>query len=237
MIELKHVTKKYKKLLALIDFSYIFTNGNAYGILGINGAGKSTLINCITKNISFQGELNYIDLNIWDIGYVPQELAIYPELSVMDNMLFFASVYKMNEKEAKDRSLKLIEKVGLNEKTFVKASNLSGGMKRKLNLITGLIHNPKLLICDEVCVGIDPISRREILEYLQELKNNGLNIIYTSHYLDEVEYLCDKIIFLDKGKLILEGKTQMLIENITDDQNKKSDLSDVFMKVLRKDGE
>ena len=84
------------------------------------------------------------------------------------------------------------------------AKDLSGGMKRKLNLITALVHNPKLLICDEVCVGIDPISRNEILEYLKELRNEGLNIIYTSHYLDEIEFLCNKIIFLDKGKLILE---------------------------------
>ncbi|MDY6037686.1 MAG: ABC transporter ATP-binding protein [Eubacterium sp.] len=237
MIELKNISKKYKKLLALADFSYDFAPGNVYGILGINGAGKSTLINCITKNVSFDGELNYVDLSIWDIGYVPQELAIYPELSVMDNMLFFASVYKIDKNEAKKRSLKLIEKVGLKEKISTRASNLSGGMKRKLNLITGLVHNPKLLICDEVCVGIDPISRKEILEYLKELKSNGLSIIYTSHYLDEVEYLCDRIVFLDKGKLILEGETEALIEEISYAEDKKADLSDVFVKVLRKDGE
>lgn len=237
MMELKHVTKKYKKSLALIDFSYHFENGNAYGILGVNGAGKSTLINCIIKNVSFDGELNYTDLSIWDIGYVPQELAIYPELSVMDNMLFFASVYKVDKGEARERSVALIEKAGLKEKISTKASKLSGGMKRKLNLITGLVHDPKLLICDEVCVGIDPISRKEILEYLKELKNGGLNIIYTSHYLDEVEYLCDRIVFLDKGKLVLEGATKKLIGEMSDAENKEADLSDVFVKVLRKDGE
>ena len=155
----------------------------------------------------------------------------------MDNMLFFASVYKMDKKEAKDRSITLIEKVGLKEKISTKASDLSGGMKRKLNLITGLIHNPKLLICDEVCVGIDPISRKEILGYLKGLRNNGLNIIYTSHYLDEVEYLCDRIVFLDKGKLVLEGETEKLIKEISDAEDKKADLSDVFVKVLRKEGE
>lgn len=237
MIELKHITKRYKKFLALIDFSYDFENGNAYGILGVNGAGKSTLINCITQNVLFDGELNYIDLSIWDIGYVPQELAIYPELSVMDNMLFFASIAKMDKRIAKERSIALIEKVGLKEKISIKASDLSGGMKRKLNLITGLIHNPKLLICDEVCVGIDPISRKEILEYLKELKNNGLNIIYTSHYLDEVEYLCDKIVFLDRGSLVLEGETDKLIKEISNAEDKEMNLSDIFVKVLRKDGE
>lgn len=90
MIELKNITKRYKEVFALTDFSYKFEDGNVYGILGVNGAGKSTLINCITKNLTFLGELKYYDLSIWDIGYVPQELAIYPELSVMDNMLFFA---------------------------------------------------------------------------------------------------------------------------------------------------
>ncbi|UTC64006.1 ABC transporter ATP-binding protein [Treponema sp. OMZ 788] len=233
MIELKQVTKRYKKFLALTDFSYSFENENAYGILGINGAGKSTLINCITKNISFQGDLKFADLSIWEIGYVPQELAIYPELSVLDNLLFFASTYKMDKKYAKERSLELIEKAGLKEKISTMAKDLSGGMKRKLNLITALVHNPKLLICDEVCVGIDPISRQEILEYLKELKNEGLNIIYTSHYLDEVEFLCNKIIFLDKGTLILEGDTKALIDKMSEVSREKSNLSDLFMQVLR----
>lgn len=237
MIELKHITKKYKKLLALIDFTYSFENGKTYGILGVNGAGKSTLINCITQNVSFDGELNYIDLSIWDIGYVPQELAIYPELSVLDNMLFFASLYKINKHDAIKRSIQLIETVGLKEKTNVKVTDLSGGMKRKLNLITALVHQPKLLICDEVCVGIDPISRLEILEYLNSLKNDQLSIIYTSHYLDEVEYLCDKIVFLDKGEIVLEGEKNKLIESMSESKNSKAHLSDIFVKVLRKDGE
>lgn len=237
MIELRHVTKRYKKLLALIDFSYDFEHGRAYGILGVNGAGKSTLIHCLTQNAAYEGTLNYVDLDIRHIGYVPQELAIYPELSVMDNMLFFASLYKMNQKEAKDRSMELIEAAGLKEKIAVKAGKLSGGMKRKLNLITGLIHSPRLLICDEVCVGIDPISRKEILGYLKDVKDRGLNIIYTSHYLDEVEYLCDKILFLDKGRLVLAGETQKLISDISAEENKTADLSDVFVKILRRDGE
>ena len=96
------------------------------------------------------------------------------------------------------------------------AKDLSGGMKIKLNLITVLVHNQKLLICDEVCVGIDMISRNEILEYLKELKNGGLNIIYTSHYFDEIEFLCNKIIFFDKGKLILEGDTKALIDKMSE---------------------
>ena len=233
MIELKQVTKRYKKFLALADFSYRFLNGSAYGILGVNGAGKSTLINCITKNISFQGDLKFVDLSIWEIGYVPQDLAIYPELSVLDNLLFFASTYKMDKKYAGERSMELIEKVGLKEKISTPAKDLSGGMKRKLNLITASVHNPKLLICDEVCVGIDPISRNDILEYLKELKNEGLNIIYTSHYLDEVEFLCNKIIFLDKGKLILEGDTKELIDKMSEVSREKSNLSDLFMQVLR----
>lgn len=236
MIELKNVTKKYKNLVALDDFSYTFLENTVYGILGVNGAGKSTLINCITRNISFVGEIN-CDFNLSNIGYVPQELAIYPELSVMDNMLFFASINKISKTEARENSLKLIDTVGLTDKSDKKASCLSGGMKRKLNLITALIHNPKLLICDEVCVGIDPISRMEILQYLKKLKDEGLSIIYTSHYLDEVEFLCDNIIFLDKGKIAKEGETKKLIDEISKKEHKESNLSDLFVKILRKDGE
>lgn len=236
MVELKNVTKKYKELIALKDFSYTFLENSVYGILGVNGAGKSTLINCITRNVSFSGEIN-CDFDISNIGYVPQELAIYPELSVIDNMLFFASINKMSKLEAKEHSLKLINRVGLSDKINEKASFLSGGMKRKLNLITGLVHNPKVLICDEVCVGIDPISRMEILQYLKMLKSEGLSIIYTSHYLDEVEFLCEKIIFLDKGKIVKEGDTKKLIEEISLKEHRESNLSDLFIKVLRKDGE
>lgn len=121
----------------------------------------------------------------------------------------------------------------MKEKISTIAKDLSEGMKRKLNLITALVHNPKLLICDEVCVGIDPISRNEILEYLKELKNESLNIIYTLHYLDEIEFLCNKIIFLDKGKLIPEGDTKELIDKMSEAKHEKSNLSDLFMQVLR----
>ena len=121
----------------------------------------------------------------------------------------------------------------MKEKISTIAKDLSEGMKRKLNLITALVHNPKMLICDEVCVGIDPISRNEILEYLKELKNESLNIIYTLHYLDEIEFLCNKIIFLDKGKLIPEGDTKELIDKMSEAKHEKSNLSDLFMQVLR----
>ena len=232
MIELNHVSKHYKDVKALNDFSYCFKNNAVYGILGLNGAGKSTLIHCITNNIFYDGEIEFEDLTIHEIGYVPQELAIYPELSVLDNMLFFASMNKIEKKEAMERSLVLIETVGLSEKKNEKASTLSGGMKRKLNLITGLVHQPKLLICDEVCVGIDPISRMEILEYLKKLKENGLNVIYTSHYLEEVEFLCDHIVFLNQGKLVLVGETKQLIQELSIQEEKETSLKDLFIKVL-----
>ncbi|QSI05205.1 ABC transporter ATP-binding protein [Treponema pedis] len=234
MIQLEHISKSYKKIPALSDLSYTFEQNNAYGILGINGAGKSTLIGCLTGNLSHSGTIRYEGINLNQIGYVPQELAIYPELSVLDNLLFFASVFKVPKEQAKSRATGLIERTGLQDKTYEKVKNLSGGMKRKLNLITGLIHNPKLLICDEVCVGIDPISRQEILEYLKELQLNGMSIIYTSHYLDEIEFLCGKILFLHQGKLILEGITSELVKTISGKD--KPDLSDLFIQVIRKDG-
>lgn len=234
MIHLKNVSKSYKKKIALENFSYDFKENIAYGVLGINGAGKSTLINCITKNISYKGNIDYEDLSRWEIGYVPQELAIYKELSVKENLEFFASAYRLERKEAKKRSEELIKRVGLWDKKDALPKDLSGGMKRKLNLITGLVHNPRFLICDEVCVGIDIISRKEILEYLKELLDSGLTMIYTSHYLDEIEYLCDRIIFLNQGKLILEGDKSELVKTICD---KGSNLSDLFLKVLREESE
>ncbi|MDO5718998.1 MAG: ABC transporter ATP-binding protein [Tissierellia bacterium] len=235
MISLKNVSKSYKKNLALVNFSYDFTCNSGYGILGVNGAGKSTLIGCITKNLSYTGEIDYEDLKMTDIGYVPQELAIYPDLSVIDNLNFFASVYKLDRERANKMANELMQRVDLIDKKDELTRNLSGGMKRKLNLITGLIHEPKLLICDEVCVGIDPISRMEILEYIKELIDSGITVLYTSHYLDEVEFLCDKILFINEGRLILEGDKGDLIERIG--QKKESNLSDIYMKLLRKDGE
>ncbi|MDY6063145.1 MAG: ABC transporter ATP-binding protein, partial [Erysipelotrichaceae bacterium] len=203
-------------------------------VVGI--VGKSKSLDFPTMLIFWSLVRNSVVLAVYLLFSVACFLTVH-EHSVMDNMLFFASIAKMDKRIAKERSIALIEKVGLKEKISTKASDLSGGMKRKLNLITGLIHNPKLLICDEVCVGIDPISRKEILEYLKELKNNGLNIIYTSHYLDEVEYLCDKIVFLDRGSLVLEGETDKLIKEISNAEDKEMNLSDIFVKVLRKDGE
>ncbi len=235
MIKLKNVSKSYGKKLALSNFSYDFGGEKGYGILGVNGAGKSTLIGCITSNLSYLGDIEYVGLSKHDIGYVPQELAIYPELSVMDNLLFFASIHKMDKYVAKKRAKELIERTGLKEKADELAKNLSGGMKRKLNLITGLIHEPKYLICDEVCVGIDPISRRDILDYIKELQNNDLVVIYTSHYLDEIEFLCDKIIFLNEGSLLLEGSTIEISKEIAGKED--ADLSEIFEKLLRKDGE
>ncbi|MGY3723816.1 ABC-2 type transport system ATP-binding protein [Granulicatella balaenopterae] len=235
MIRLTNVSKSYGKKLALSNFSYEFKDQKGYGILGINGAGKSTLIGCITNNLSYVGTIEYLGLTKYDIGYVPQELAIYPELSVLDNLMFFAAIHKMDQASAKKKALELIERTGLQDKTNDLAKNLSGGMKRKLNLITGLIHGPKYLICDEVCVGIDPISRRDILEYIKELQDEGLVVIYTSHYLDEIEFLCDKIIFVNEGHLLLEGSTAEISKEIVGKED--AGLSEIFEKLLRKDGE
>lgn len=237
MISLQNVTKRYQNVLALDQVSYTFEDGKAYGILGVNGAGKSTLIHCLTHNVSFEGEIQYDGQEISNLGYVPQELAIYPELSVMDNLLFFASLYKMNPRSAKKRAMTLVERVGLGAKVSTKVKDLSGGMKRKLNVITGLIHHPQWLVCDEVCVGIDPISRQDILDYLQEIKEEGIQIFYTSHYLDEVEYLCDHLLFLDEGKIVLAGETRTLIQDMAEVEKKKVHLADLFVHVLRKEGD
>lgn len=235
MIQLQNVTKKYKKNTALYPFTFQFNPGQGYGILGMNGAGKSTLIGCITGNLKYEGNISFSELSLHEIGYVPQELAIYPELSVMENLLFFGALFGLPKSVAKKRAHALMNKVGLADKEKEKAKNLSGGMKRKLNVITGLIHQPRYLICDEVCVGIDPISRQEILAYLKELVHQGLGLIYTSHYLDEVEFLCEDILFLHEGKIELQGKKSEISKIIGN--GKENNLHDIFIHVIRKEGE
>ncbi|MDO5695836.1 MAG: ABC transporter ATP-binding protein [Eubacteriales bacterium] len=231
-IKCMSVTKHYGKLTALRDFSFTFQSGGTYGILGINGAGKSTLIGCLTGNLKYEGEIVIDGAGRHGIGYVPQSLALYPELSVMENLLFFARIHRIPKKSAVERATSLMARTGLTEKADTAVRDLSGGMQRKLNLITALVHNPEVLICDEVCIGIDPPSRKEILTYLKQLADEGMTILYTSHYLDEVAFLCDDIVFLHEGRIVKQGPTRTLTASV---EKGEGDLADVFEQVLREE--
>ncbi len=225
IITITDLTKRYKDLTAVNSLSLSVKKGDIHGILGPNGAGKSTLISCIVGlNEADTGSITYENESIlkkWsrNIGYVPQELAIYPELSAYENIKFFASLYGLKGRvlEAKvDESLSF---VGLSDVKKKKAATFSGGMKRRLNLACAVTHSPKLIIMDEPTVGIDPQSRNRILENVRRLNEQGVTVIYTTHYMEEVESICNSITVMDHGNIIAHGSKEKIMSMAGNDIN------------------
>ena len=214
MLEVKNVLKRYDDLVALDNLSLDIKKGEVYGLLGPNGSGKTTLINCILSLSKFEkGDIKIFDqpmsVDRYDlkakIGYVPQEIAVFDELSVYDNIDFFCGLYIQDKATRKQYVEEAIEFVGLNDFRKFVPKKLSGGLKRRLNLACGLAHKPELLILDEPTVAVDPQSRNAILEEIMDLNKKGMTVIYTSHYMDEVEQICTRISIIDKGKLLATG--------------------------------
>ncbi len=214
MLEVKNVLKRYDDLVALDNLSLDIKKGEVFGLLGPNGSGKTTLINCILSLSKFEkGDIKIFDQPMsadrYDlkakIGYVPQEIAVFDELSVYDNIDFFCGLYIQDRATRKQYVEDAIEFVGLNDFRKFVPKKLSGGLKRRLNLACGLAHKPELLILDEPTVAVDPQSRNAILEGIMDLNNKGMTVIYTSHYMDEVEQICTRISIIDMGKLLATG--------------------------------
>jgi len=214
MLEVKNVLKRYDDLVALDNLSLDIKKGEVFGLLGPNGSGKTTLINCILSLSKFEkGDIKIfaqpMSADRYDlkakIGYVPQEIAVFDELSVYDNIDFFCGLYIQDRATRKQYVEDAIEFVGLNDFRKFVPKKLSGGLKRRLNLACGLAHKPELLILDEPTVAVDPQSRNAILEGIMDLNNKGMTVIYTSHYMDEVEQICTRISIIDKGKLLATG--------------------------------
>ncbi|EFM64053.1 ABC transporter, ATP-binding protein [Peptostreptococcus stomatis DSM 17678] len=214
MLEVKNVLKRYDDLVALDNLSLDIKKGEVFGLLGPNGSGKTTLINCILSLSKFEkGDIKIFDQPMSadryglkaKIGYVPQEIAVFDELSVYDNIDFFCGLYIQDRATRKQYVEDAIEFVGLNDFRKFVPKKLSGGLKRRLNLACGLAHKPELLILDEPTVAVDPQSRNAILEGIMDLNNKGMTVIYTSHYMDEVEQICTRISIIDKGKLLATG--------------------------------
>ena len=214
MLEVKNVLKRYDDLVALDNLSLDIKKGEVFGLLGPNGSGKTTLINCILSLSKFEkGDIKIFDQPMsadrYDlkakIGYVPQEIAVFDELSVYDNIDFFCGLYIQDRATRKQYVEEAIEFVGLNDFRKFVPKKLSGGLKRRLNLACGLAHKPELLILDEPTVAVDPQSRNAILEGIMDLNKKGMTVIYTSHYMDEVEQICTRISIIDKGKLLATG--------------------------------
>lgn len=214
MLEVKNVLKRFDDLVAIDNLSMDINKGEIYGLLGPNGSGKTTLINCILSLCEFEkGQIKVFDENMsatrYDlkskIGYVPQEIAVFDELTVYENIDFFCGLYIQDKDIRKEYVEEAIEFVGLNDFRKYVPKKLSGGLKRRLNLACGLVHKPELLILDEPTVAVDPQSRNSILEGIVDLNKKGTTIIYTSHYMDEVEQICTKISIIDKGRLLATG--------------------------------
>ncbi|MBU2649676.1 MAG: ABC transporter ATP-binding protein [Bacteroidetes bacterium] len=219
MISIKNIEKAYNERKALYDFSLEISKGEFFGILGPNGAGKTTLIQLITGIlIPDNGKIFVNGASVSSdkrtiasqIGVVPQDIALYNSLTALQNLLFWGGFYSVNKTRLKSRAYELLEKVGLLERANSRVGTFSGGMKRRINLAVALMHNPAILIMDEPTVGIDPQSRNLIHNLLNEIHTRGCTILYTSHYLDEFEKLCDKIAIMDKGVLVAEGNIDEL---------------------------
>ena len=222
ILQVKDLKKYYKESKAVDGLSFNLYKGEILGFLGPNGAGKSTTINILSTILKHdEGEIKFFGTDIKDnkkwiksnLGIVPQELAIFEEISAYKNVEFFTSLYGLSGENLKNAVLEALKMVGLEDKKDSKPITFSGGMKRRLNIACAIAHNPKILILDEPTVGIDPQSRNHILESIRKLRDNGTTIIYTTHYMEEVEEIADRVVIMDSGTKIAEGTIPELMES------------------------
>ena len=221
----KDLTKKFKNIEAVKNVTFSVEKGEAYGLLGPNGAGKTTTIQMITGLFppsSGQISIGGIDMiqtpkKAQDlIGIVPQEIALYQNMSARENLKFWGRMYGLSGQLLKNRVDEALELIGLTARAKDKVVTFSGGMKRRVNIAAAILHRPDLLIMDEPTVGIDPQSRTHILDTVRRLNVEGMTVIYTSHYMEEVEYLCERIGIMDHGQFIAQGTISELRESIGD---------------------
>lgn len=223
MVTVQSLVKSFGDLKAVDGVSFTVQTGSCFGLLGPNGAGKSTSISMIVGTLkpdagsveidgkSIKGDTDPLRQKI---GYVPQELALFEDLDSFQNLSFFGSLYNLSKTDIETRSREVLAIVGLLDRAKEPIKNFSGGMKRRLNIGIALIHRPELLILDEPTVGVDPQSRNAIFDVLEKLKSEGMTLIYTSHYMEEVERMCDQIAIVDHGKVIVAGTLEELLSTL-----------------------
>lgn len=219
IIEIKNLTKKYKELTAVNNISFEVYKGEILGLLGPNGSGKSTTINCILSLLKYDdGKIKIFNKEMTEssydikskIGVIFQDVAVFDELTVYENIDYFCGLYIDDKKTRKQYVEEALELVGLKDFTKFYPKQLSGGLLRRLNIACGIAHKPEIIFLDEPTVAVDPQSRNNILDGIKKLRDNGATIIYTTHYMEEVEILCDRIIILDKGEIIATGTSDEL---------------------------
>ncbi len=221
IVSVKNLVKRYDSVLALDHFDLEINQGEVFGLLGPNGSGKTTAINCILQLLTY--EKGQIDLfgrpmtaTSYDlkrrIGVVPQNVAVFDELTVYENIDYFCSLYVKESSKRKPLVEEAIAFVGLEEQVGMRPKKLSGGLVRRLNIACGIAHKPELIFFDEPTVAVDPQSRASILQGIKEMTRRGSTIIYTSHYMEEVEEICTRIMIMDKGRTLACGTNEQLKE-------------------------
>ena len=225
ILEVSHLEKSYHENKAVNNLSFHICEGEILGLLGPNGAGKSTTISILSTLLKNDaGSISIFGLPLHShtnqikakLGIVPQEIAIYEDISAYKNVAFFASLYGVKKQDLDQKVMDALAFVGLENNKDNKPKTFSGGMKRRLNIACAIAHKPELLILDEPTVGIDPQSRNHILTSLKRLRDMGTTIIYTTHYMEEVAEIADRIIIIDKGTKIAEGTLKELLEEYKD---------------------
>lgn len=219
IIEVQNLTKKYGRLIALDNLDFSIYKGEIFGLLGPNGAGKSTFISILTTILRpTSGDLTVCNFSVCKepdkikkiIGYVPQDIALYPMLSGMDNLKFWAGVYGLKGHTKKSRIEETLSIVRLEDRAKDRVETYSGGMKRRLNIAVALLHHPEILVMDEPTAGVDVKSRKLIFDAVRQLKADNRTVIFTSHYMDEMETACDRMAVLNAGKLEAIGTAEEL---------------------------
>lgn len=236
IIQISQLSKKYKnaEMYSLNDFTLSIKEGQIFGLLGPNGAGKTTLISMLCGLVKpTSGSFTIVKMTYAEnaneikkiIGVVPQEYALYPTLTARENLIYFGSMYGLKGADLKEKVVESLDFLGLLKFADKRIETFSGGMKRRVNLIAGILHSPKVLFLDEPTVGVDVQSKNAIIDYLKKLNQNGTTIIYTSHHLAEAQDFCTDIAILDQGKIYVQGSPIDLINATANAKN----LEDVFI--------
>lgn len=228
ILEVKNLSKKYGDFTAVNGISFAIQEGEIFSLLGPNGAGKTTTISMLsTLYTPTAGEASVAGHNVSGdpmavrnlIGVVPQELALYDELTARENLVFWGQMYGLSGRTLKTRVQEVLEQIGLADRAQKRIKTYSGGMKRRVNIGVGLLHKPRLLFMDEPTVGIDPQSRRAILDSVKELNHQGMTVLYTTHYMEEAEELSDRVGIMDHGELIAMGTQTELTRQVGENDN------------------
>lgn len=223
IIEVADLVKNFGQFAAVKGVNFEVNEGEIFGLLGPNGAGKTTtisMLSCLAEPTS--GAAKIAGFNVVKdavevkkiIGVVPQDIALYPTLSAVENLRFFGHIQGLSGRELKERVSNALEIVGLSDRAKEAVQNYSGGMKRRLNMAAGLLHRPKVLFLDEPTVGVDPQSRNHVFENVKSLNREGMTIIYTTHYMEEADLLCDRVAIMDEGELVALDAPKELVKKL-----------------------